>query len=74
MPEKISLTAEQLAPIVRETLADLARSMNENGAPLRRKFAARAAPAIIETRAMRRAFQQEKSPGARAEAGVKPPV
>jgi hypothetical protein len=35
MPEKISLTAEQLAPIVREALAGLARSMNENGAPPR---------------------------------------
>jgi hypothetical protein len=33
MPEKVSLTAEQIAPIVREALAALARSMNENGAP-----------------------------------------
>jgi hypothetical protein len=35
MPEKISLTAEQLVPIVHEALAELARSMNENGAPSR---------------------------------------
>jgi hypothetical protein len=33
MPEKVSLTAEQIAPIVREALAGLARSMNDNGAP-----------------------------------------
>jgi hypothetical protein len=33
--EKVSLTAEQFAPIVRETLAELARSMNETGGPPR---------------------------------------
>jgi hypothetical protein len=33
MPEKVSLTAEQLAPIVREALAGLVSSMNERGAP-----------------------------------------
>ena len=35
MSEKVSLTAEQFAPIVRETLAELARSMNETGGPPR---------------------------------------
>jgi hypothetical protein len=33
MPDKVSLTAEQMAPIVREALAGLVKSMNENGAP-----------------------------------------
>jgi hypothetical protein len=33
MPEKVSLTPEQLAPIVHDALAGLVRSMNENGAP-----------------------------------------
>jgi hypothetical protein len=33
MSEKVSLTAEQLAPIVQEALAGLIKSMNESGAP-----------------------------------------
>jgi hypothetical protein len=33
MSEKVSLTAEQLAPIVQEVLAGLIKSMNESGAP-----------------------------------------
>jgi hypothetical protein len=33
MPDKVSLTAEQVAPIVRDALAALVNSMNENGAP-----------------------------------------
>ena len=33
MSEKVSLTAQQMAPIVREALAGLVKSMNENGAP-----------------------------------------
>jgi hypothetical protein len=33
MSEKVSLTAEQLAPIVHEALAGLIKSMNESGAP-----------------------------------------
>jgi hypothetical protein len=33
MIEKVSLTAEQLAPIVQEALAGLIKSMNESGAP-----------------------------------------
>jgi hypothetical protein len=33
MSEKVSLTAEQLAPIVHDALAGLVKSMNENGAP-----------------------------------------
>jgi hypothetical protein len=32
MSEKVSLTAEQLAPIVHEALAGLIKSMNESGA------------------------------------------
>ena len=32
MTEKVSLTAEQLAPIVHEALAGLIKSMNESGA------------------------------------------
>jgi hypothetical protein len=33
MSEKVSLTAEQLVPIVHEALAGLIKSMNESGAP-----------------------------------------
>jgi hypothetical protein len=33
MSDKVSLTAEQVAPIVRDALAGLVNSMNENGAP-----------------------------------------
>jgi hypothetical protein len=33
MSEKVSLTAEQLVPIVHEALAELIQSMNESGAP-----------------------------------------
>ena len=33
MSDKVSLTAEQMAPIVRDALAGLVNSMNENGVP-----------------------------------------
>jgi hypothetical protein len=33
MSDKVTLTADQVAPIVRDALAGLAKSMNENGAP-----------------------------------------
>lgn len=33
MSDQVSLTAEQMAPIVRDALAGLVNSMNENGVP-----------------------------------------
>ena len=33
MSEKVSLTSEQIAPIVHDAFADLAKNINERGAP-----------------------------------------